>query len=251
MFCTRAVTAVRAARSDVGGGEHEVRVAAAEFEHGLLDLVAADRRDRAARGLAAGQGRRRHPPVAQHPLDAVGADQQRLEAAVGEARPAEEVLQVQRGLRHVRGVLEQARRCPPSARARRTVRPARAGSSTASPRGPRRAAGSATRARSAPESRTSSWAGSSSASSGRRVLGVPAQRLRALRGLRAGRRDRLAHLQGHGARDVVPVAVQEVGGPQHEPGPLARSPVVRYAAKAVSAVASRRSTSSGPWRRSS
>ncbi len=43
--------------------------------------------------------------------------------------------------------------------------------------------------------------------------GVPAHRLGALGRLRAGRRDGLAHLDGHGAGDGVAVLVEEVGGP--------------------------------------
>ncbi len=43
--------------------------------------------------------------------------------------------------------------------------------------------------------------------------GVPAHRLGALGRLRAGRRDGLAHLDGHGAGDGDAVLVEEVGGP--------------------------------------
>ena len=73
----------------------------------------------------------RDPRVAQDVLDRARADQQGLEAALGEAGAAEQVLEVERGLRHVRGVLEQ----PDVARHQRgrgeADRPARAGSSTA------------------------------------------------------------------------------------------------------------------------
>ncbi len=58
--------------------------------------------------LAAGERRGGHPVVAQHRVDAPAADQQGLEGAVGEACLVEQLLEEERGLRHVRGVLEQA-----------------------------------------------------------------------------------------------------------------------------------------------
>ena len=59
-------------------------------------------------GRAAGEGRGDHPVVAQHLLDGRRADQQRLEHVGREARLAEQLLDVERGLGHVAGVLEQA-----------------------------------------------------------------------------------------------------------------------------------------------
>ncbi len=52
------------------------------------------------------------------------------------------------------------------------------------------------------------------------VGGVPAHRLGALGGLRAGGRQGLAHLGGHGPGDVPLVLVEEVGRPVQQPGPF-------------------------------
>jgi hypothetical protein len=86
--------------------DHE-RVAAAQLEHRRLERVPRDRRDRPPGRRAAGERRRRHPVVAQHLLDLLGPDQQRLEDVGREARPAEQLLEEQRRLRHVARVLEQ------------------------------------------------------------------------------------------------------------------------------------------------
>ena len=73
-----------------------------------------------ARRLAAGQGHARRRADRRSPADPVRSDEQRLEHAVRARRRAEEVLHRQRALWHVRRVLEQHRRCPPSVPARRT-----------------------------------------------------------------------------------------------------------------------------------
>ena len=57
--------------------------------------------------LAAGQRGCPHAVVLQDLLHPVGADEQGLEHSVGEAGPRRGVLEVERGLGHVRGVLEE------------------------------------------------------------------------------------------------------------------------------------------------
>ena len=77
------------------------------------------------------------------PRGLAGADQQRLKRAVREARAPQDIFDRQGALRHVRSVLQQTRRCRPSARARRNGTPARRENSRASPPAPGRSAGSA------------------------------------------------------------------------------------------------------------
>ena len=93
--------------------QHEEGVAAAELEHGRLDLGAGDGPDRPPGGHAPGERRGPHPRVAQHALDLVDLDQERLEGAVGEARVGEEPLQVRApfGARSARA--SAGRRCRP------------------------------------------------------------------------------------------------------------------------------------------
>ncbi len=66
--------------------------------------------------------------------DAVGADEERLEGAFREPGLAEDLLDRERAVGHVRGVLEQSHVSGHRARARRNGRPARTESSRASPR---------------------------------------------------------------------------------------------------------------------
>ncbi|CAG6394318.1 hypothetical protein SCOCK_260012 [Actinacidiphila cocklensis] len=205
---------------EVGGGRrhHHEGVAAAEFQHRLLDLVARDRGDRAARALAAGEGRGGHPRVAQDTLDRAGADQQGLEAALGEAGAVEQLAQVEGGLRDVGRVLEQpdvaghqrGRGEPDHLPEREVPRHHRE-------HHPQRAVADVR-----PGGAAVLDVGGVGVLVGEQALGaggVPAHRLGALGRLRAGGDQRLAHLGGHGAGDLVPLLVEQVGGGVQQPRP--------------------------------
>ena len=56
MFCIRPIVAALTVAPEVVGVEDDERVAAAELEHRLLQVLAGERADGAARALAAGQG---------------------------------------------------------------------------------------------------------------------------------------------------------------------------------------------------
>ena len=115
LFWQRLVAATFGGLVEVGRRHDDERVAAAELEHRLLQLLAGDRGHRLPGRGRAGERGGDDPVVAQHRLDVLAADEQGEEDVVREARPAEQLLHVQRRLRHVARVLEQARRCRPSA----------------------------------------------------------------------------------------------------------------------------------------
>ena len=93
---------------EVGGGHDDEGVAAAEFEHGLLDEPAGLGGDGAAGGLAAGEGDGGDALVGEDHLDLAGLDQQRLEGAAGKAGAAHQRFDGEGALGHIGGVLEQA-----------------------------------------------------------------------------------------------------------------------------------------------
>ena len=91
---------------EIRGRHHDERIAAAELQHRFLDVLRGDRGHARAGRLAAGERHGLHALIDDHALDLIRADQQRLELVVGEAGIAEDFLDRQRALRHVRGVLE-------------------------------------------------------------------------------------------------------------------------------------------------
>ena len=72
----------------------------------LITLPAADPTWLPGAG-AAGEGDRRDPRILDHRAHLLGLDQQRLEDALGESGAAEDLLDRERALGHVRRVLEQ------------------------------------------------------------------------------------------------------------------------------------------------
>ena len=93
---------------EVGGGEDDEGVGAAELEDGLLDEPAGLGGDGAACGLGAGDGDGDDAGVVEEVLDLAGLDEEGLEDAAGEAGAAHEGFNRQGALRDVGGVLEQA-----------------------------------------------------------------------------------------------------------------------------------------------
>ena len=93
---------------EIGGGEDDVGVGAAEFEDGLLDEPASLRGDGAAGGFGTGDGDGGYSVVGEEAFNLAGLDEEGLEAAAGEACAADEGLDGERALRDVGGVLEQA-----------------------------------------------------------------------------------------------------------------------------------------------
>src|SRR6185312_9010034 len=79
----------------------------AKLEDGLLDLLPGTRGDLTAGVLAAGERRRRDAIVVEERGNRLRANEQRLKDAVRRACFAEELLERERALRHVRRVLEQ------------------------------------------------------------------------------------------------------------------------------------------------
>src|SRR3954447_24566806 len=95
--------------AEVLGVEHDERVAAAELEHRLLQVLAGQRRHAAAGPLAPGQGDALDVGVGDDLLD-VGDPQEHVGVdALGRAGVAEELLERERALRVQLGVLEQDR----------------------------------------------------------------------------------------------------------------------------------------------
>ena len=109
----RAATAISAAFATSALAQHDERVGAAQLEDGLLDVVARDRGDRAPRRLRSGEGDGFHPTVGDDVGDRRRTDQESAEGSGREAAALKEGVEVERGLRNVRGVLENARCCRP------------------------------------------------------------------------------------------------------------------------------------------
>gem|GEM_PF-4445429 len=92
---------------EVGGGEDDEGVGAAEFEHGLLDEPSGLGGDGAAGGLGTGDGDGGNAAVGEEAFDLAGLDEEGLEAAAGEAGAADEGLDLESALGDIGGVLEQ------------------------------------------------------------------------------------------------------------------------------------------------
>ena len=93
---------------EVGGGQDDEGVGAAELEDGLLDEPAGLGGDGAAGGLGAGDGDGGDAGVGEDVFYLAGLDEQGLEDAAGEAGAADEGFDGESALRDVGGVLEQA-----------------------------------------------------------------------------------------------------------------------------------------------
>ena len=232
----RAFTAVFDGAVEVGARHDDERIAAAQLEHRLLDAA----RPARAATLAAGGSLPVSVTAATRGSSMTRATRstsmsRRLKRALGKAGAPEDVLDRQRALRHVRGVLEQRRRCPPSAPARRSGRPARTESSTASPRARRRAAGSGRSSR--------------AALGGDRLVGE-----QALARARRSKRQPQAHFSAssrpafaslpismrHHAAERVRFRFEDLGRPQHHLGARGNG----RASKATERASARRSLSS-------
>ncbi len=94
-------------RIKIRARRHDERIAAAKLEHRLLQCLAGDAGDLAAGVLAACERDACHARILEHTLHLPRADQQRLKRALRKSCPADDVLDRQRTLRHVRRVLEQ------------------------------------------------------------------------------------------------------------------------------------------------
>ncbi len=93
---------------EIGGGEDDVGVGAAEFEDGLLDEPAGLGGDGAAGGLGAGEGDGDDAGVVEEVFYLAGFDEEGLEDAAGKAGAAHEGFNRQGTLRHVGCVLQEA-----------------------------------------------------------------------------------------------------------------------------------------------
>ncbi len=93
---------------EVGGGQDDEGVGAAELEDGFFDEPSGLRGDGAAGGLGAGEGDGGDARVGEDAFDLSGFDEERLEGAAGEAGAADERFDGERALGDVGGVLEEA-----------------------------------------------------------------------------------------------------------------------------------------------
>src|SRR5438128_1028142 len=93
---------------EVGTGKDDEGIAPSEFEDCLLQLRAGGGRKAATRPVAAGEGGGDDAGVLEDLLHFLAADEERLEAALGIAGVAEDLLDGQRALGNVARVLEQA-----------------------------------------------------------------------------------------------------------------------------------------------
>jgi hypothetical protein len=158
--------------------------------------------------FAAGEGRRRDPGIAQDALDDAGRNEQRLKATLREAAARDDVGEIQRRLRHIRRVLEDAdvarhqrRRGEPHGLPQRKV-PRHDGQHH--PKGliPDICLGCADRWR----------VGGLVGEQLLGVLGVEAKTLGALERFGLGRGQRLTHFEGHHGCGFVGLLFQQVGG---------------------------------------
>ena len=133
LFCTRAVTAVSTAASEIGAGHHDKRIAPAQFEHNFLDALGRAHAYLNPRLLASRQRRRDHARIVQQTRRP-----RPIQSAASETRPREIQPQEKCSRSPARTAARSThasavQRCPPSAPARRSETPARRENSTASP----------------------------------------------------------------------------------------------------------------------
>jgi hypothetical protein len=168
------------------------------------------RRDRPARAFAPGQRHRLHALIGNDGLDPVGADEQRLEHALGGARAAEQILERERALRDVGRVFEQGD-VPGAERGRRETNhlPERKVPGHHRQHGAERIEADGV----APVRSLAHHLGGEEALGVRRV--VPASG-RALLGLLLGRADELPHLDGHETAEARLLALEEVRRSRHD-----------------------------------
>ncbi len=236
----REAAQVSAAARQVGVLEHQVGVAAAQLEHRLLQAGPGPRRHGATRGRAAGEGdgghlgrgdrsrRRGSTPTSSVRNASRGTPASCRISSIASAQP-----------RHVRGVLEQARvaghqrrggeaehlpegEVPGHHRQHETERL----EGHVAPRGVRSARARAARKRS-------------------RVLGVVVAAAGALVGLGAALGQRLAHLERHQARQLVPPLAQQRAGAPQRPRRARRTSSAPRLERRAAAAPSAAATSSG------
>ena len=94
-------------QGQVGIGQHDERVRAAQLQYGFLDVLAGSGGDGRARALRAGQGHGHQAVVGNQLFNLVGPHQQGAETGGWQASIVQYFLQGQGALRHVGGVLEQ------------------------------------------------------------------------------------------------------------------------------------------------
>ena len=209
---------------EVGARHHDERVAAAELEHVFLITLPAALATALAGAGAAGERHGGDPRVVDDALHLVGPDQQRLEAALGEAGAAEEVLDGQRALRHVRGVLEQ----PDVAGHQRRRGEAEHLPEREVPRHDREHRAERLVGDEAPRGAgLDGLVGEEPLG----VLGVVAAAQRALRRLLDGGLERLAHLGHHQAAERVLLGLEDLGGLEHHPPAVGVSSVQGFDGK--------------------
>ena len=83
-------------------------IAPAELENNLLNMSCRGNTDLNSRSLASCQGSGCHARIIENSINLLGRNQQRLERALGETGPQQDVLHFERALRHVRGMLQQS-----------------------------------------------------------------------------------------------------------------------------------------------
>ena len=94
--------------SDIGVGQHDKRVGAAQLENGLLESASARRADLAAGDIAAGEGDCADAGIVDQRLRLLAGGEQCLENALRKTGRAECLLNGERTLGDVRGVFEEA-----------------------------------------------------------------------------------------------------------------------------------------------
>src|SRR5439155_3238944 len=94
--------------SDIGVGQYDKRVGAAQLENGLLESASARRADLAAGDIAASEGDCADAGVVDQRFGLLAGGEQRLEDALRETGRAECLLNGERTLGDVRGVFEEA-----------------------------------------------------------------------------------------------------------------------------------------------
>jgi hypothetical protein len=93
---------------EIGAGHDDERIAAAELQHGLLEMAAGHTRDLTAGSFASRERRGGDPPIGEQCRDCVRADEQRLKHTGGCSGVAKQLLEGESTLRHVRRVFEQS-----------------------------------------------------------------------------------------------------------------------------------------------